>query len=162
MKTDKQRLLENKIYKLVKEAVAEKFNYAGTRDALGYEDGRYFYQGTGSPESKERLEKLNAKTNGKKTTDDVLNRHGGKETPYQKRSKEYGKFETAPYSEGDSNFNYGWPEDLIGELRNLASRNNYEMPGGETHLGWLLNHLKTKEGAKMFIKYLYKNGFKNR
>jgi len=155
MKTNKQKLLENKIYLLVKESVSEMLNGPG-RDPSGREDGKYSYQGTGSPESNKRMEKLRKtpaydSRQPKSYTDHI----GKKKSAYRTMRGDYGKFETMPDSE-DKGVNW---DMFIDSLRNRASRNGYEPVSYEDKF---IDLLGTKEGAKSFIKYLFKNGFNGR
>jgi hypothetical protein len=164
-KNNDMKMLEEKIQALVKESVQEALNTAN-RDVNGEKDGRYFYQGTGSPESKERMEKLRKGLPGYNNytdkPDSFTSPTGHKESPYYKQSKEYGGFETLGTLEGACS-----PKSIICHLRDLASKNAYDK--GESpedfqdnmrSLKLNLEALMTRQGAKDFIEFLYKNGFK--
>ena len=164
-KNNDMKMLEEKIQALVKESVQEALNTTN-RDVNGENDGKYFYQGTGSPESKERMEKLRKVLPGyDKYTDrpeSFTSPIGHKESPYDTLHKEYGGFENVDALEGPIG-----PKALMCYLRDLASKNVYDK--GESpedfqrnmqSLKSCLDMLMTRQGAKDFIEFLYKNGLK--
>ena len=143
---------EKRLDRIVKESINEMLN-APYRDTNGDKDGAYRYQGTGSPASKERVDKISNKWKGSPiSTPGEFDRHGRDDSsPYRRRKKEYGPFKdvSIQYSDGQ------WAL-LIEYLRNLASA---KYPAEDYMLDGWFETLRTKEGAASFIKYLYMNGF---
>ena len=147
VKTISEEALRN----IIKEAVKEIFN-SPNRDALGTNDGRYIYQGTGSAASKERVSKLNK---GAKSPSYVRPGKGGNKSSWDMFKKEMGGLNTAPLDKSGKYWNM-----FIAYLRDLASK-NYSDGRAQDMVNYCTKSLSTKEGAKSFIKYLYSNGFKD-
>ena len=145
------RLNGEDIRNMIKENLKEVFNGLG-RDPNYTRDGKYRYQGTGSEESDERSAEIRRR-GWQSQSDDEFNKDHG-ESRYEKYRKESGGIDNAPSDDsGDL-----W-HTFIMELRNMASRNGYfSYPG---MLDKFMERLKEKDGAKSFIEYLYKNGFKD-
>ena len=157
-KNNDMKMLEEKIQAIVKESVQEKFNSV-FRDGLGSNDGRYHYQGTGSEESQERMKKIRDKKPSEllHMTDKV----GGKQSQWDTLQKEHGGLESIPSNPGDSDSDSDWGQ-FISSLRDLASRNDYAKGSQYTpyYIKSMTEKLQTKEGAKAFLAFLYKNGLK--
>lgn len=136
----------------IKRMIREALNTAG-RDINRRQDGRYQYLGTGSEESKDRVQKMHDKAYRSHMEDRHNIEHG--ESPFEKMKKERGPFEEVP----DDTSEERW-HGFIDGLRNLASRNDYSDPMQSFALKYYVEEIMTKEGAKSFLAYLYKNGFK--
>lgn len=166
------RLNGNDLQRMISESVNEAMKeWRFTRNEKNPvdDDGKYRYMGTGSEESKERLKRLKDKRflsgNGIEGNDyhghpgldnQMKNGSSGDFNPSRSdmAKKEYGKFE------GDVDFDdYSNPAPIF--LRSLR-----EFAVGKMDSDDLVNtiklHVKTKEDAQKFLKYLYQNGFKSK
>ena len=112
------------------EAVNEYQNVPGNlKNKVGdYDDGRYFYTGTGSEESEDRVSKIEDKKDkmgNSKYREYIASRHG-KESLQDRAKKEQGEFRSTGFLKN------------VGSIKALADGD--------------------KDVAKDFLKFLYSNG----
>ena len=147
---------DSKLRQIISESISEMLN-TSNRDTHAWYDGKYRYQGTGSEESRKRVEKLRY-DNKFRDKDAEFRDHGG-DYPQEKRRKEYGKFKSVSDKNGDNEIGNNYWHLFINHLRDLASKNYTNAPFSVSDVECDAKKLATKEGAASFIKYLYTNGF---